>query len=851
MTEEERKKLIASMKEEAAIRQKITESSAEYLKLMKDIKNLHKNIATAEEAYNEQFQKILKARKAMVGLSGKDLDNARESLEIEIKKARFLKEQVADLKESAEQMTRIAKEAGKMAKSMAVLTQTKNDVTAIVGGVKKSYNLLKGWAGLFEIDKSIRTASLSMGLLNKRTDVFRDSLQAAGNNTISFGVGIKELAALQANYSQELGRSVTLTQTGLEAMGEMAAATGLGAEGTAKMAADFEQQGLSAERTRDFVEQTMNDSSKMGLDASKVVKNIQQNVKLLNRYNFKGGVKGLAKMAETTTKLGIDMNSVAGMADKLFDVEGAVDMSAQLQVLGGAWAKMADPFHLMYMARNDMEGLTKEIGEAAASSARFNAQNKDFEISAMEMHRLRKVAEQTGVDYDTLATAAKNAAKFTNVRKQVHYGFDKDTKEFIENTAQFNEKGEAVININGQPKLVKQLNSTDETMLKSMIAEKKSLKDRAEAAQTFDEKITNLVNQFKQLLLPFVTALDAAFRPVVNKLVEVLKKPEVINAIKKVADIAAKAMEYIGNFIANNPGKAIIGAIAGIGLFEAAKWFLSGTILGKGFLTSVKGFGGGGGGGGFGGGGGGGGAAEGEGMISSFLRGGAKGGTRRNMLAAGKNFGRKGIGKGLLGLGGKLATGLEVAEPLGLVGLGLEAGRGMMDNQDSALGKGLGIGASTADWAAGGALLGSMFGPLGTIVGGVGGGLIGAGKGIYDEYYSDEAKKKAELTKMNVHDGIMFDDRDKFLKLNDGAMIAGTNVNGNKDLAKAITGNETSKSVKIEFGEIHFKFDELKVTSPGSPGLAVDLLKDPMFIRKITTMIHSETEKVIQGGKNK
>jgi len=35
------------------------------------------------------------------------------------------------------------------------------------------------------------------------------------------------------------------------------------------------------------------------------------------------------------------------MADKLFDVEGAVDMSAQLQVMGGAWAKLADPFKLM------------------------------------------------------------------------------------------------------------------------------------------------------------------------------------------------------------------------------------------------------------------------------------------------------------------------------------------------------------------------------------------------------------------------------------------------------------------------------------------------------------------------
>jgi hypothetical protein len=255
---------------------------------------------------------------------------------------------------------------------MAFLGETKKDVVAIGSAVKNTYNRFKSWSGLFDIDKSIRTASLSMGLLGKRSEMFRSNLKAASTQTIDFGVGMKELAELQSNFSQELGRTVLLNKENLIAMGEMAAATGLGAEGTAKMAADMELQGYSAERTRDFIEQTMNDSSKMGLNASKVVKNMQQGMKLLNRYNFKGGVKGLKQMSETVTRLGIDMGSVSGMADKLFDIDGAVEMSAQLQVLGGSWANLGDPFKLMYMARNDMAGLTEEIAKAAAGSATFN-----------------------------------------------------------------------------------------------------------------------------------------------------------------------------------------------------------------------------------------------------------------------------------------------------------------------------------------------------------------------------------------------------------------------------------------------------------------------------------------------
>jgi hypothetical protein len=264
-------------------------------------------------------------------------------------------------------------------------------------------------------------------------------------------------------------------------MAEMSVVTGLGAEGTAQMAADMDIMGVSAERTGDFVNGTLKNAHKMGLNASKVIKNIQQNFKLLNKYNFKGGVNGLKKMAETVTKLGVDMNFATGMADKLFDIEGAVDMSAQLQVLGGDWAKLADPFHLMYMARNDMAGLTEEIGKAAESSVHFNSENKQFEISALEMHRLRKIAEQTGLSYEDLATAGKNAAKFTKIKSQISLDFGsgkeaKEMKEFLINKAEIDENGKAYITVNGSKKFLNELGSSGTSLIKAQMVEAKSLK---------------------------------------------------------------------------------------------------------------------------------------------------------------------------------------------------------------------------------------------------------------------------------------------------------------------------------------------------------------------------------------
>jgi hypothetical protein len=645
-----------------------------------------------------------------------------------------------------------------------------------------------------------------------------------------------------------------LGQDGLKAISNIAAATNLGAEGAARLAADFENVGLSAERTAEYTEQVMNDSHKLGLNASKVIKNISQNMKMLNKYNFKGGVKGLAKMAETASKLGVDMNMVSGMADKLFDIEGAVDMSAQLQVMGGEWSKLADPFKLMYMARNDMEGLMEAVGGAAAASAKFNNKTKEFEISALEMHRLRKIAEQTGVSYEELAQAGKNAAKFTKIKTQLRFNMSKEEQEFIANTAKFNENGKAEIELNGNKKLVSQLTSADRTALKAQIDEKAKLEERAKAAQTFDDQVTNLINMLKTSALPLVEAINKKLMPKLQGLMDKMIKNGWLDKIGQFAEMIGTGIAKLVGVFVDNPIATAVGiGLAKIGgfLFEKAQWLANGYLLAKGFLSGTKGFGGFGGGGGLDGGG---------GMLSNLMRGGKKGGMGRNMLASATKLGRKGgfgFG-GKMGLGSSLAKGGKAFTGLGALGLAADLGRGFMDDPNSDMGKALGIGGTAASWAGTGALLGSVIPGVGTAIGGAIGGVAGGIKGTYDEYFSDEAKKRDEMKNWGLHDGLIGgSDFNKGRGVIQGGRI--TPIDNKDDLIAMkkdgpihkTMNQPTTSTMKIEFGEIRFKFDELKLSAPGSPGTAIDMSKNPQFIREITRMIHSETEKVIQGGKNK
>jgi len=772
----------AELEKEAALRQRISESSLEYLKLLKDIKNLHKSINDVEGEHLKQQQRVADAQNGIIILSA-------EELEIEIEKEKILKKNLDELKKTKDKYTEIAKEAGKLTKSMAVFTQIRKDVGAISSTVSKGYNTLKGWAGLFEIDKSIRMSALSMGLLDTQTKTFRDNLFVAGQTTLQFGVGIGELAEMQAKFSDELGRTVMLSQQGLVSMAAMSKATGLGAEGAAQLAGDFDRIGISAEDTAIFMDQTMNDSSKMGLNASKVVKNIQQNMKMLNKYNFKGGVNGLKKMAESMTKMGLDMNMVAPMADKLFDIEGAVDMSAQLQVLGGEWSKLADPFDLMYKARNDMAGLTKEVVDATAASATWNSTSKQFEVSALEMQTLRKVAEATGMNFEELAASAKKAAQFVGVRKQIRFGFDEDTKEFIENTAQLNDKGEAEITIGANKKLVSQLTNMDKTALDTMIAEKKTLKERADSAQTFDETLTNLINQVKTLLLPVLEGLDKTLRPVVKKFSEAIADPKFLETIKSFGESIGKFIGGIGKFIFENPKWSL----ALFGVFEAAKWILNGVALGTGF-NSVAG-----------------------GLLGSL-------GGPIKMLGGAVTVLAAGVAGWAAGkwIGGKLSE---------------SVGNKSTKEGDTASMWGAGLGAAVALGI--GAALAIPTGGLSLAV--LGGALAGGAIGKVGWDAANQGKDNAET----YNDAVMFNPRDKFLKLNDGAMIAGTNENGNQSLADAMmkskdyngsNSNNSNTITKVEFGDITIN-GKLIVETPGNPSMGVDLLKNPTFINEITKKI--------------
>jgi hypothetical protein len=252
------------------------------------------------------------------------------------------------------------------------------------------------------------------------------------------------------------------------------------------------------------------------------------------------------------------------------------------------------------------------------------------------------------------------------------------------------------------------------------------------------------------------------------------------------------------------------------------------------------------------------------------LDGGDIGDTGKSMLGTKRGAGFKANFKGaagskLLKLGG-VATGLFEAYNEYSEQKDKNKSTGEAVGRAALKGTGAGLGA-WGGGAAGAAIGTAIFPGIGTAIGG----LIGAGLGAWG------GGKAADLDTYGVDDGIVqFNKDDKFTKVNDSTMIAGTNKNGNKDLAQVlkygmmaasplglpllagglmsglIGGNSSSSrsaSSKVEFGELRIT-GEIKVSLPDGSNIGQELIKSPEFRTSITRVVQAQLEKNNNGGKN-
>lgn len=325
----------------------------------------------------------------------------------------------------------------------------------------------------------------SVGMSSDAMDVLLDKTlkNVTGANIAGkYNVSTEELLKMQSDYIRGVGRSVRVSGGDQEYMAAMHSVM-QGREG--ELIQQFENFGVNITSVGERVGKMWSDASKAGISFEKYSDNVAKNMRIAQNYTFRNGLKGLESMAMKATAIRMDMQQVANLAEKVSTVEGAIDVGAKLQVLGGPFAQMADPLGMLNEGLNDMEGLTDRIARMIGGLGTFNRQTGEVEVSAFNKRRIKAAAEAMGMDSGAIMESVNAQARKGEIDRQmsasVHAaGLKEEVKELIRNIGTF-QNGKAGVSINGEFKTLDEISNKDyEALMTESRSESDNIKDIAQ-----------------------------------------------------------------------------------------------------------------------------------------------------------------------------------------------------------------------------------------------------------------------------------------------------------------------------------------------------------------------------------
>jgi hypothetical protein len=333
--------------------------------------------------------------------------------------------------------------------SSVLETISKDGISAktLLGGID---DILEQISNQLQIESQLRTdINEKTGLAGKLSAAVREDIVQSTSQAVRFGYGIEDIAGAYQKLIQDSGRFNIINQDTLEgSLGISRAFIGDYKE-IGEVFGEFEKVGFGARDAIKAIDRAGRESQGLGLRGKTTVKDIRENIEKLNQYGFQKGIDGLAQMSRKATEFRMSMGEAFKVADSVMDPDKAIELSANLQVLGGAIGDFNDPLKLMYMATNNVEGLQDALIQAAGSLAVYNGEQGRFEITGVNLRRAKEMAAQLGIDYKELTKSAiASQERLAASSDLMARGFDMDEKdkEFLINMSRM-DGGRMVIDV--------------------------------------------------------------------------------------------------------------------------------------------------------------------------------------------------------------------------------------------------------------------------------------------------------------------------------------------------------------------------------------------------------------------
>lgn len=297
------------------------------------------------------------------------------------------------------------------------------------------------------IRNNINSAMSVTGIL--AYDIRNDIMQSA-KNALIYGYSIKDITDEYKSLNAETGRFNILSTEILQQSFVTARELNMTLDEMGSTFAEFQKVGIGYRDTIDDLDKIAKKSLELGLSGAQTVKDVRDNLSLLNQYGFSNGVQGLAQMSRIAKEFRIDLKDAMTIADNVMSPEKAIDLSAQLQALGGAIGEFTDPFKLLYDSTNNVEGLQTALVGLTKDLATYNEKTGAFEVTGANLRKAKEMAAQLNIPLTDITKSAKAAQERMQGLQDISIApfrnISGEEKDFLLNLAHM-EHGEMMISI--------------------------------------------------------------------------------------------------------------------------------------------------------------------------------------------------------------------------------------------------------------------------------------------------------------------------------------------------------------------------------------------------------------------
>ena len=388
-----------------------------------------------------------------------------------------------------------------------LITDPLQGISNIVGTLNQQLGpagILKALGNLdAEATKLVKTFGISKERAAELTQTVADAIP----KFVDMGLDVGDVAETMKTLGESMNTNMMVSSNVLADFAATAEVTGVK---QGDLATKFRDVGFSIASVGDQMMDVVKVAQQAGTTVAAVSEGVVGNLDKMNLYNFEGGVKGLAKMAAQASRLGVNMQSIFSVVDKVFNPEGAIEFAASLQRLGVTSSQLLDPLRLMDLAQNDPTELQNQIVNMTKEFTRFNKENNQIEILPGAKRRIDEIGKAMGLPAGELQKMAVNAGMFEMKLKQIKFPTDianKEDRELIATMAQINKEGKAVVRIEQKvdgkgtgeyiEKMVSELSTDDvKNLAEQQKSDAKSMEEISKDQLTELKRISSSMNAF-------------------------------------------------------------------------------------------------------------------------------------------------------------------------------------------------------------------------------------------------------------------------------------------------------------------------------------------------------------------